>query len=143
MTVSLGTTLAPDADHEVRLLNDSVFCDTVSFKSHLGFAMARTDGSDAHTFVLTSLPTHACSDDPAVVPGGTTSFDTMDGAGSGTLDGVSGYAIKFRIVDRGEPGPAAGDRMDVSVTAPDGTVALSFSAPITAGNLNAYQGELL
>jgi hypothetical protein len=143
MTVSIGTTVAADAEHTVRFANDSLFCDTVSFKSKLGFTYAQRDGTDPHTFVLTSLPAHRCWDDASVTPGGVVDFDSMEGAGTGTLDGASGYSIRFSLVDRGESGPAAGDTVDVSVSDPAGVTVLSFAAPLTAGNLNAYQGELL
>jgi hypothetical protein len=143
MHVSLGTAANPDATHRVTIGNDTLYCDPVVFRSTLGFQYARADGSDQHTFTLTRLTSNNCSDDPGLVPGGIGNFDTMEGAGAGSLDGVPGYSIRFRLADHGEPGPASGDTIDVSITDPAGNSTLSFSAPLASGNLDAYQGATL
>jgi len=142
-SVSAGTAVVPDATHLVRVVNDSLYCDTVSFKSKLSFEYARQDGSDAHTFSLTHLDSRACWDEPSFTPGGIVSFDSMQGSGVGTLDGVAGYHVEFQLTDHGEPGAAAGDTMHVTLTDGAGDSVLSFDSPLSAGNLNAYQGELL
>jgi flagellar hook assembly protein FlgD len=143
MTVGLGTLAYPDEAHSVSVVNDSLYCDQVSFASKLAFRYALLDGSDAHTVALTSLQSKRCSDAPELSPGGVVEFDTMDGSGTCSLDGVGGYGIRFQLADHGEPGARAGDTLAVTVTDPGGATVLSFSTPIAAGNLNSYQGAIL
>jgi hypothetical protein len=115
----------------------------VSFASKLAFRYAAIDGSDAHTVVLTSLRSKRCWDAPDLSPGGVVDFDTMEGSGTASVDGVGGYGIRFQLADHGEPGARAGDTLAVTVTDGGGATVLSFSTPIAAGNLNSYQGAIL
>lgn len=93
--------------------------------------------SKNNKFHMESLDSAACSDDPGIDEGQPAAgFDTYAGKGTGRYNGVSGYTIEFVFTDAGEPGTA--DLAKIDITAPDASVVLAVSGPITKGNQQAH-----
>ena len=63
-------------------------------------------------------------------------FDTIDGQGGGTLNGVKGATIEFRFADAG--GPGRNDTASFTIMSPGGKVAYSGGA-IDGGNHQAHR----
>jgi hypothetical protein len=58
-------------------------------------------------FHLTTLMTAVCTDTPVIQQPPSAPFDTMEGTGTGLLNGVPGATISFILIDAGEPGAGA------------------------------------
>ena len=91
-----------------------------------------------NAFHLTSLTQAACLDDPSIgeappVAG----FDTMQGKGVGTFNGVAGYKAEWRFVDAGEPG--RNDTSSLVITDPSNAVVLNVSGTLHNGNHQAHR----
>lgn len=89
-----------------------------------------------NSFHLTGLTSAFCYDDASISPNPpAASFDTYIGAGTGTLNGVSGATAKWTFADAGEPG--TNDRLNLTVTDASNNIVLSVSGTIV-GNLQAH-----
>jgi hypothetical protein len=58
-------------------------------------------------FHLTTLTAANCTDSSLIQQPPSAPFDTMEGAGTGLLNGVPGATIEFILTDAGEPGAGA------------------------------------
>ena len=91
-----------------------LYCDTAIGPNHL--QVNWTGGNHWHLEELTRAECNLNNDPaPPVAP-----VSVYNGQGLGRLNGVSGYAARWRITDNGEPGTK--DRMFITITGPDGLV---------------------
>jgi hypothetical protein len=88
-------------------------------------------------FQLTTLTAAACSQTTSSTPSPAAPFDTLAGAGTGTLNGAPGYTATFKFVDAGEPGK--NDTSELTLRGPTGAVVLSVSGTIQGGNHQAHK----
>ena len=80
----------------------------------------------------------SCVDDPSIGPNpALAGFDTMKGAGTGSLNGKKGYSVRWTFTDAGEPG--ARDFAEILIT-DFGRRVLSVSGPAEGGGHSA-RGE--
>jgi len=90
-------------------------------------------------FHLGALTAVGCFDDPAIIPTPPdANFDTIDGIGVGSCNGVNGATIEFTLKDAGEPG--TNDTASLKITCADGSV-LTVSgtgSKVNKGNLQAH-----
>jgi hypothetical protein len=63
-------------------------------------------------------------------------FDTMRGAGTGSLNNVDGYTIKFFMTDQGEPG--TGDRLRFAIYDSSGDRVFRAAGVLDLGNHQAH-----
>ena len=92
---------------------------------------------NGNAFHLKSLTLAACTDSPGIVPNPPSAdFDTYVGAGTGTLNGVSGYKAEWRFTDAGEPGK--NDTARIVIRDPTNSVVLSVSGNLNRGNHQAH-----
>jgi hypothetical protein len=63
-------------------------------------------------------------------------FDTMRGEGTGSLNNVDGYTIKFFITDQGEPG--TGDRLRFAIYDSAGVRVFRAMGVLDRGNHQAH-----
>jgi hypothetical protein len=89
-------------------------------------------------FHLETLLTAVCTDDPTIVPRPPSAdFDTYNGTGTGSCNGVEGASITFELTDAGEPGKV--DFASFEITGcPDG-LTLSVSGNLNKGNQQAHK----
>jgi slime mold repeat-containing protein len=89
-------------------------------------------------FHLENLLTAICTDDPAIAPRPPSAdFDTYNGTGTGSCNGVEGASITFVLTDAGEPGKK--DFASFEITGcPDG-LTLSVSGNLNKGNQQAHK----
>jgi len=88
-------------------------------------------------FHLDTLTYAKCSDNPnigeeAPVAG----FDTMEGAGTGSYNGVPGAVVRFVFTDAGEPGTF--DSAYIEVEDSDGNTVVTVSGTLNNGNQQAH-----
>lgn len=79
------------------------------------------------TFKLTSVSEDSCFDDPSFTPSPAplaTDFDTQTGTGAGTVNGVSGYTLTWRLEDHGAPNPNDAAALKITKDS-DGSVVLN------------------
>jgi len=89
-------------------------------------------------FHLEELLTAVCTDDPAIVPRPPSAdFDTFNGTGTGTCNGVEGATITFVLTDAGEPGKL--DFASFEITGCPGGLTLSVSGNLNKGNQQAHK----
>jgi hypothetical protein len=90
-------------------------------------------------FHLGALTSARCSDDPSISSGApAAAFDTFEGSGTGSFNGVGGYRVDFKFTDAGEPGSR--DTAAIAITDPTGTkTVLSASGALGSGNHQAHQ----
>jgi hypothetical protein len=90
-----------------------------------------------NAFHLEALTRAACTDSPGIVPNSPAAdFDTYVGAGTGRLNGVSGYKADWRFTDAGEPGK--NDTARIVIRDPANNVVLSVSGSLNRGNHQAH-----
>lgn len=86
-------------------------------------------------FHLESVSTSSCTNDKRIDPGSpASSFDTIQGAGTGRCDGNQGTATAhWKLTDAGEPG--RNDRFEITIS---GACNLSAAGYLTGGNHQAH-----
>ena len=92
----------------------------------------------SHRFHLDTLETAICTDEPGYDEGQPEAgFDTYQGSGTGSYDGVSGATASWTFTDKGEPGKD--DTLRITISA-GGQPVLSVSCPLGArgGNHQAH-----
>ncbi|CAN5354145.1 hypothetical protein BH20ACT22_BH20ACT22_15190 [soil metagenome] len=93
-------------------------------------------GDTENNFHLTDLTFAACRDaDGYEEEMPEAGFDTMRGAGTGSLNGDDGYTIKFFITDQGEPGTA--DRLRFAIYDSSGDRVFRAAGVLVFGNHQA------
>ena len=89
-------------------------------------------------FHLENLLTAICTDDPAIAPRPPSAdFDTYNGTGTGSCNGVEGATITFVLTDAGEPGKK--DFASFEITGCPGGLTLSVSGNLNKGNQQAHK----
>jgi slime mold repeat-containing protein len=89
-------------------------------------------------FHLEVLDTAVCTDDPAIAPRPPSAdFDTYNGTGTGSCNGVEGASITFVLTDAGEPGKK--DFASFEITGCPGGLTLSVDGNLNKGNQQAHK----
>jgi hypothetical protein len=89
-------------------------------------------------FHLTELETAVCSDDPSIAPRPPSAdFDTYNGTGTGSCNGVEGATITFILTDAGEPGKK--DFASFEISGCPGGLTLSVDGNLNKGNQQAHK----
>ena len=92
---------------------------------------------NGNTFHLEALTLAACTDSAGISPNPPSAeFDTYVGAGTGRLNGVSGYKVEWRFTDAGQPG--TNDSARIVIRDPANAVLLSVSGSLNRGNHQAH-----
>ncbi len=86
-------------------------------------------------FILTSVDSVSCTDDPAYDPSFGASFDTNCGTGSGTLNGQPA-TIEWCVSDNGFPGMNR-DVVSITITDNNGDVVYDETTTVRYGNITA------
>jgi hypothetical protein len=87
---------------------------------------------EKNNFHLTALNSVSCYDSPGISPGNPAplnGFDTIEGTGTGTCNGLDGATIYFKFTDAGEPGK--NDTAEIHIT---GACTLDASNTLQNGN---------
>lgn len=88
-------------------------------------------------FHLEEATSITCLDDTSVDEGmPIAGFDTMQGEGTGRLNGVSGATVEWTFVDAGEPG--TDDSLSIRITDPSGADVIDESVTLERGNIQAH-----
>lgn len=88
-------------------------------------------------FHLEEATSITCLDDISVDEGmPIAGFDTMQGEGTGRLNGVSGTTVEWTFVDAGEPG--TDDSLSIRITDPSGYVVIDEYKTLERGNIQAH-----
>jgi hypothetical protein len=91
-------------------------------------------------FHLESLTTATCTDDPSIKPNPPASgFDSYEGKGTGSYNGVPGALAQWKFTDAGEPGN--NDFAMIKIWDSRGKLVLSVSGLIT-GNHQSHKGTV-
>jgi hypothetical protein len=89
-------------------------------------------------FHLEELLTAVCTDDPSIVPRPPSAdFDTYNGTGTGSCNGVDGATITFVLTDAGEPGKK--DFASFEISGCPGGLSLSVDGNLNKGNQQAHK----
>jgi len=94
--------------------------------------------SGGDNFHLTTLTKAVCSDTDAIQQPPNAGFDTFDGAGTGTFNGLPAE-ITFTFTDGGEPGTKDTALVLIKLTGTGQTVLACNTAPLTFGNQQAHE----
>ena len=86
-------------------------------------------------FILTSVDSVSCTDDPAYDPSSSASFDTNCGSGSGILNGQPA-TIEWCVSDNGFPGMNR-DVVSITITDNNGDVVYDETTTVRYGNITA------
>jgi hypothetical protein len=93
---------------------------------------------DGNQFHLDSLTSANCSDNPALDQGQPAAvFNTFNGSGVGTYDGVPGATVQFTFTDAGEPG--VNDFASYYIVDANGNLVLIASGTLDNGNQQAHK----
>lgn len=88
-------------------------------------------------FHLEQLTSAFCSNDPTIDAGYPNSqFNTYEGSGTGSFNGVEGATISFKLTDAGEPG--VNDFAAYTIKDASGNVILTASGVLDKGNHQAH-----
>ncbi len=88
-------------------------------------------------FHLESLTSASCTDDPAINPNPPSAgFDTYEGRGTGSYNGVPGAQAHWIFTDAGEPGSR--DSATIQIWDVNGNLILSVSGNLRGGNHQAH-----
>jgi hypothetical protein len=95
------------------------------------------DGNNWH--IDKPLESAVCTDDPTITPNPPDApFDTFEGEGHGTLNGVDGAFVHFVFKDAGEPG-GKGDQASIQVWDENGVLVLDVPLQgLEGGNIQAH-----
>ncbi len=78
-----------------------------------------------------------CGNDPGIGPNPPPAgFDTTEGAGIGSYNGIAGATVSFVFTDAGEPG--RNDTANITVRDSNGAVVLAVSGNLNSGNQQAH-----
>jgi hypothetical protein len=88
-----------------------------------------------NNFHLTTLMTAICTDTAVIQQPPSAPFDTMEGTGTGLLNGVPGATISFILIDAGEPGAGA-DKAGFFIKDAGGNVVLNCPPQVLDGGNN-------
>ena len=88
-------------------------------------------------FVMTGVTSAVCTKDSGIEGEPHAAyFNTLTGSGTGKLNGVAGYSIKYTLTDGG--GSCGKDHAQLVIKSPAGVVVLSTSANLTGGDQAAH-----
>ncbi len=127
-----GGGVVKESRHEKYIHAFTLSCDADAGHNHMLISWRK--GWKFNLFRMTELDSVMCSDKPLIDEGHPEAgFDTMDGTGSGYLNGKP-VSISFRLTDAGEPG--RNDRVEYSITGQGG---VHVSGTLDGGNHQAHR----
>jgi hypothetical protein len=107
-------------------------CDAAELPNNL-----QVNWGKGNKFHLATLTSASCSDDPNIseeqpVAG----FDTYEGSGTGSYNGLPGATAEWTFTDAGEPGQS--DMVDLVIMDALNNVVLTVSGTLNSGNHQAH-----
>lgn len=127
-----GGKLAATSTTPATTFGTELYCDTSTTPDNL-----QINWSKGQRFHLSTLTSASCTNDPSFSAGSPTApFNTYQGSGSGSYDGVAGATATWTFTDHGEPG--SNDTVALKVTDAGGNVVLNVSGTLSGGNIQAH-----